>query len=585
MKNTKKDNIKILKRIFKELFFNYWMLIIIIVSFIITAYLATISPRMVGDTMTEIYNQFVKKVTSTGVMDFAPINLLLKYLIIIYCSHAIFDYIKNVLVINASQKYVANLRKKVDLKILNLPVEYFDKKNNGEILSLLINDIENINLHLPRVTREVFTEVLNIIGACIMMYLISPKLILINIFILIISGIIIFTLSRISLKFFVKKQEKISNINSVLEENYTGRATIQIFNKTDFIKEKFNVENKELSDIAIKSGFISSIAGSVLKLLENVTIAIIAIVSAVLKIKGQIEIGYIYTIISYTKTMTNPLGKIGDSIRDFLDIIASAKRVYTFIDEKEFQKNKVVKPVGKFEKSLIANSICFGYESEKTIIKDMNIEIFKGNKIAIVGRTGSGKTTLIKLLMNIYTVDKGKIEFDGINVNEINSDEYLKNFSIITQDINLFTDTIMENIKYGNPEITDDEVIEIAKQIGINDMILQLENGYNTYINENDNISSGMKQLIVLMQNIVSKAPILVFDEATNMLDEKIKQKIEEVMNYIRKQKTLIVIAHNLNIIKDSDCIYVVDDGRIVEKGTHEQLLNNKNIYEKMYNI
>ena len=584
MKNEKEyHNINLIKRISKELFKPYIIVILIFTCFIITTVLATITPKMVGQIMTEIYEQLINKIAVNGVMEFGRINSLLMGLATIYIIYSILGYIKNILLINICQTYIANLREKFNDKILKLPIKYFNEKNNGEILSVLTNDVENINTNLIRVIREVFTESLNIIGACIMMYTISPKLISINIVIIMISMIIIITLSKVSKKYFIDKQKRIGDLNSSIEEMYSAHSTVKMFNQVEYMQEKFNDENSKLRKISIKSEFIASIAGSVLKFLENVAVAAIAIASAILNIKGELEIGYIYTIISYTKTMTNPLSRIGFIINEFMNIIASAKRVYQFIDEDESVKNRQTKSTDNFKNKLVADSIWFGYEKGKDIIKDMNVLIPKGKKIAIVGRTGSGKTTLVKLLMNIYSVDKGKIEIDDTNINKLNEEEYLKNFSVISQDINLFTDTVMENIKYGNPQITDEEVVDIAKKIDIHDIILELENGYNTFLTENNNISYGIKQLIVLMQNIVSTSSVLVMDEATNMLDEKIEEKIEKAMNYIRKDKTLIVIAHKLQTIKDSDCIYVIDEGKIIESGTHEELIANKNIYAKMY--
>ena len=582
MEKTKKDNTKVLRRIFKELFNKPWKLILIIFCFIVAALLATVAPRLVGDTMTEIYNELIDKVALKEAMDFTNINKLLIILIAVYCINAFMDYIKNSFVVNACQKYISNLRKNMNIKILKLPIKYFEDKNNGEILSLLTNDMENINLHLHRVIREAFTDILNIIGACIMMVVISPKLIIIDIIVIGISLMIINIILKKSVRYFDKKQEDLSNMNAFLEENYTGRTTIQLFNRFDSIKKKFDAKNNELLDSTIKSDFFSSIAGSLISFLENVSIAVIAIVSAILNIIGEIEIGYIYTIISYTKTMTNPLKKIASIVREVLEIIVSSKRIYEFLDEEEekHSDNEIV----TFENSINTKSVYFSYENGKEILKEINVEIPKGKKIAIVGRTGSGKTTLAKLLIKIYTANKGTIEFDGKNVNTINTEEYTKNFGVINQDINLFNDTVMENIKYGNPEITDEEIIETAKQIGINNIILQLENGYNTKINDNDEISTGIKQLVVLLQNIVSKASILVFDEATNMLDNEIEEKIEEAMNYICKQKTLIIIAHKLKTIKDADYIYVVENGIIVEHGKHEQLIGNNSYYSKMYN-
>lgn len=568
--NTK----KIIKRVTKDLLGNNKIIILILSILIIVTIFGTIAPKVTGEVMTEISNQLIVKVGSNGTMSFNRINLLLIILIIIYIMQYILSCVNCNLMIELCQNYIFTLRNKMSKKITNLPKEYFDKKSNGEILSLLINDIENISINIYGILRETFSEILNLIGASIMLFTISPVLTIVNGGTIIISAIIITILANTSRKYFAEKQEKVADLNSSVEEKYSAHSVIKIFNLQESMQQKLDDKNTKLKDISIKSNFIASISKGIVTFIENISIAMTAVVSAVLITNGYLEIGYIYTAISYTKNMVNPLGKIAGTNNDIMNIIVSAKRIYQFLDEQE------IKEVGKkieFKENINANSVWFAYDKENYVLKNIDVDIKKGQKIAFIGKTGCGKTTLISLIMNLYQLNKGNIKMDGIDINCIKPKEYIKNFAVISQDINLFNDTILENIKYGNNQIEDNEIIQIAKNIGIHDMFSNLENGYNTIINENNtNLSNGLKQLIVLMQAIISKAPILIFDEATNKLDEETEKKINDIINYMRNSKTLIIIAHKLDIIKDADVIYAIKDGNIVKKGTYDELINNK---------
>lgn len=574
------SNSKVLKRMIKELKETRKIVItlIIILLIIITA-LATIIPRINGKILTEISMQLINKVSLDGTMKFERINIFLIVLILIYIMQYILTYINNNLLIEACQNYVVNLRKKINNKISSLPTRYFNKKSNGEILTLMVNDSENISGNIYTIIRETSTELFNIIGTSIMLFTISPILLFVNSGIIIISFIIILALAKKSQEHFMAKQKKIADLNSNIEEVYTARSIIKIFNRQNTIEKKLGIENKKLKNISIKAKFIASISGSVMNFMENVSIAIAAVVSAILIINGELEIGYIHTVISYTKTMINPLVKIANINIEIMNLISSARRIYQFLDEEEIKRdNNVI----EFKNNICIDSVWFAYEKNNYILKDVSMNIEKGQKIAIIGRTGIGKTTITKLLMKLYDVNKGKIKMDGIDINDVNIEQYIKNFSVISQDINLFTDTVMENIKYGNENISDEEVIQIAKEIGIHDVFSDLDNGYDTQIKEtNNNISEGVKQLVVLMQVIVSKSPILILDEATNMLDVKTEEKINYIMNYMKRTKTLIIIAHKIETIKDADVIYAMHDGNIIEKGTYNQLVTKGIISEK----
>ena len=572
------STLNLIKRVAKDLVKGNKVIILILVILIIVTIFGTIAPKVTGEVMTEISNQLILKVGSSGVMSFDRINLLLVILIIIYIMQYALSCINCNLMIELCQNYIFTLRKKMSKKITKLPKKYFDQKSNGEILSLMINDIENISINIYGILRETFSAILNLIGACIMLFTISPMLAITNSGTIVISAVIIVILANISRRYFEEKQQKIADLNSSVEEKYSAHSVIKMFNIQENMQQKLDNDNERLKQISIKSNFIGSISRGIVVFVENASIAIAAVVSAVLIANGSLEIGYIYTAISYTKNMINPLGKIASTNNDIMNIIASAKRIYQFLDEPEIEEE------GKnieFKNNVTVDSLWFAYDKEDYVLKDININIAKGQKIAFIGKTGCGKTTLVSLIINLYQLNKGNITMDGVNINNIKPKEYIKNFAVISQDINLFNDTILENIKYGNDKIEDEEIIQIAKNVGVHDIFNRMENGYNTIINENNtNISNGVKQLIVLMQAIVSKAPVLIFDEATNGLDKETEEKINNAMNYMKKTRTLIVIAHKLDVIKDADMIYAIENGKVVANGTYDELINNKIIEE-----
>lgn len=572
------STLNLIKRVAKDLVKGNKVIILILVILIIVTIFGTIAPKVTGEVMTEISNQLILKVGSSGVMSFDRINLLLVILIIIYIMQYALSCINCNLMIELCQNYIFTLRKKMSKKITKLPKKYFDQKSNGEILSLMINDIENISINIYGILRETFSAILNLIGACIMLFTISPMLAITNSGTIVISAVIIVILANISRRYFEEKQQKIADLNSSVEEKYSAHSVIKMFNIQENMQQKLDNDNERLKQISIKSNFIGSISRGIVVFVENASIAIAAVVSAALIANGSLEIGYIYTAISYTKNMINPLGKIASTNNDIMNIIASAKRIYQFLDEPEIEEE------GKnieFKNNVTVDSLWFAYDKEDYVLKDININIAKGQKIAFIGKTGCGKTTLVSLIINLYQLNKGNITMDGVNINNIKPKEYIKNFAVISQDINLFNDTILENIKYGNDKIEDEEIIQIAKNVGVHDIFNRMENGYNTIINENNtNISNGVKQLIVLMQAIVSKAPVLIFDEATNGLDKETEEKINNAMNYMKKTRTLIVIAHKLDVIKDADMIYAIENGKVVANGTYDELINNKIIEE-----
>lgn len=575
----KRINSKVIKRLLKELLKTKGICFLAFICLIITTILTVATPKLIGIIMTEIYDEIIIKALSGQAMVFSFINKLLLLLTIVYIVQMIIDYFKNSIIANICQQYISNLRNQINNKLHELPIRHFNVVNNGEIISLLVNDMENVSNNLQNVCRDILTETLKVVAAIIMMALISPILTIAAMAITIISVGIIIWCSKISEKHFNNKQQKIADISENIEEAYSSRTTIQLFVQEDKFKEKFGKKNREYRDIVVKSKFMAALAESIFEVWQNVALAIIVVISAYLNINGKIAIGEIYTIMNYSKITMGSLKSVTGLIKRILNILASLKRIYKYIDNKvESEENgKIV----RFEEQIMAEGISFGYDENKILLKDINMRIKRGKKIAIVGKTGSGKTTLANLLMKIYTQNTGNILCDNTLYENINTKEYMENFSVIRQDINGFEDTVIENIRYGNQNVSDEEIIAVAKRIGVHDSIINLEKGYETVLD--NNISVGVKQMIILLQNIIADTQILVMDEATNMLDMKTKCKVNNIINNVAKEKTVIVIAHDLSVIKDADYVYVIDNGKIIEQGTHNQLINNNKVYTTMF--
>ncbi len=579
MNNNLKENKAIIYRLLKEFFSNRFVSILILLCWLLSTILIVAAPKLAGEIMTSIYNALINKLITGKPMAFNMINKMLVLLVVIYIMEFIIDIIKNSMLVSVWQKYIMNLRNKLNEKLLKLPIKFFEKTTNGTILSLMVNDMENVNNYLTRFFRNIITEIFKVIGATIMMFIISPTLAVMNILMAIIGIIVTRIVVNAAEKHFNNKQKQITVINSLAEEMYTSKQTIQATAKEEFFSDEFEKQAKDLRIKTIKSNFIGSLAEKTFGLLSNIALSAIIVGAAILNIRGVIEIGVIYTLMNYTKLTICSSKTIAKCSVDVLNTFVSLKRIYTFIGVEENKNLKLEDVVIKDK--IIGKNINFAHVKGKYVLNDINVNIVKGKKIGIVGRTGSGKTTLANILMKVYDTKEGTLLADNISYNNINTESYNKNFSVIEQNINGFEDTVMENIKYGNNSMTSEEVRTIAKRIGIDDIIMKLPNGYETVVDSK--MPMGVKQLIILMQNLIATTNVLVMDEATNMLDTNIKKKINDIVNSIKEEKTVIIIAHELDIIKDADWIYVLEEGKIVEQGTHNELVSNATRYKELF--
>ena len=579
MNNNLKENKTVIFKLIKEFFSNRFVSMLILICWALSTILIIAAPKLAGEIMTNIYNSLINKVITGKPMVLDAINKMLVLLAAIYIIQFIIDLIKNSLIVSVWQKYVMNLRCKINEKLLKLPIKFFEKTTNGTILSLMINDVENVNNYLIGIFRNIFTEIFKVIGATIMMLTISPMLAIMNILMAIVGIIVTRVVIKAAEKHFNNKQKQIAVMNSLVEEMYTSKQTIQATAKEDFFSNEFKKQAEDLRRKTITSNFIGSLSDRIFALWSNIALAAIVVGATILNIRGVIEIGVIYTLMNYAKLTIGSLKTIAKCSVNMLNTFVSLKRIYTFIEVEENTNSKLDNVIIKDE--IIGKNINFAHVKDKYILNDININISKGKKIGIVGRTGSGKTTLANILMKVYDINEGTLSADSVSYNNIDTESYNKNFSVIEQNINGFEDTVIENIKYGNNSMTSDEIITIAKKIGIDDIIMKLPNGYETIVDSK--MPLGVKQLIILMQNLIATTNVLVMDEATNMLDVNTKKKINDIVNSIKEQKTVIVIAHELDIIKDADWIYVLEEGRVVEQGTHNELVSKASKYKELF--
>ena len=467
-----------------------------------------------------------------------------------------------------------------------MPMHYFDKKTHGEVLSIITNDVDTISQNLNQSITQIITSICTIIGIIIMMFSISWTMTLISIFILPITAFIVKIIVGKSQKYFQKQQEYLGHVNSQVEETYGGHTIVKAFNGEEKALEEFEKANDTLYHSGWKSQFLSGLIHPVMNFVGNIGYVAVAILGGYLAIKGRITVGNIQSFIQYNKQFTQPINQIAQVSSMLQAMVAAAERVFIFLDEQE-EPPTIKNPVSTkgLKGNVTFDHIQFGYDDDKIIINDFNADIKDGQKIAIVGPTGAGKTTIVKLLMRFYDVNKGAILVDGHNIKDFERGELRKMFGMVLQDTWTFGGTIKDNIKYGKPEATDNEVIEAARAAHVHHFIKTLPKSYDMVIGEeSSNISAGQKQLMTIARVILADPEILILDEATSSIDTITEQQIQKAMDNLMKGRTSFIIAHRLSTIKNADLILVMDKGDIVEQGTHEELLKKDGFYAKLYN-
>ena len=584
MKDKPKDFTSSLKKLISSLK-PYKAKIMIVFMFSILSTLFTIvGPKVLGNATTELYNGIVAKLNNTGSIDFTKLHKILITLLILYIISAIFNYIQGVVVSKISAKYTMDLRRKVNRKMERLPLKYFDKKSHGEVLSLITNDIDKISQNLSNALTETVTCIIALLGMLIMMFSINVTMTLAIIIILPICMVLTIKIASKGQKYFTYRQEGLAKVDTKVEEMLRNHNIIKVFNSEDKILKDFNKENDSLANSTWKSNFIGGIMHPIMMLIGNLSYVVIAFLGGLFVIKGKITVGNIQSFITYAKNFTNPIGNLASIMTELESMIAASERVEDYLNEEEEKKVETPVSLENVKGNITFEHVKFGYDENKTIIKDFSAYVEKGKKIAIVGPTGSGKTTLVKLLMRFYDVNSGSILIDGINIQNIDRNELRKNIGMVLQDTWLYSDTIMENIRYGKLDATDDEVIEASKEAQVHHFIQTLPDSYNMQINEEtSNISEGQKQLLTIARAILRDPKVLILDEATSSVDTRTEELIQKAMDSLMKGRTSFIIAHRLSTIKNADLILVLKDGDIIEQGTHEELISMHGLYSSLY--
>jgi len=568
---------------------RYKISLAVVVLFAILSTIFNIAgPKVLAQATTALANGWIAKLRGTGSIDFAFIGRILLILLGMYLLSSAFSFVQSWLMSGLSQKVCYDFRRQISEKINRLPLAYFEKRTVGEVLSRITNDVDTLGQSLNQSITQFITSVTTMIGVLIMMLSISPQMTLIALLILPVSLVLVMVVVHFSQRFFKAQQATLGVVNGQVEEVYSGHNVIKAFNREQAVLEEFNTANDQLYASAWKSQFLSGMMMPIMNFVGNLGYVAVAIVGSIFAAAGIITIGDIQAFIQYVKNFTQPIQQLSQVSNMLQSMAAAAERVFEFLAEEE--EDQTADPARRADPAVIDGQVTFdhvrfGYTPEKTIIHNFSCQVHPGQKVAIVGPTGAGKTTMVKLLMRFYDVDSGSITLNGHNVRDFDRTALREGFGMVLQDTWLFKGTIMENIRYGRLDATDDEVIAAAKAAGADHFIRTLPGGYQMELNEDaSNVSQGQKQLLTIARTILADNRILVLDEATSSVDTRTEQRIQEAMDRLMQGRTSFIIAHRLSTIRNADLILVMRDGDIVEQGTHDELMEAGGFYADLYN-
>ena len=546
-----------------------------------------VGPKILGKATTELFNGLVAKVNGTGGIDFDKIGRILLWTLGLYLCSAAFSFIQGFIMTGISNDVSYSLRKDISGKMNRLPMEYYESRTYGEVLSRITNDVDTLQQGLNQSITQLITSVTTLIGVFIMMLSINVWMTLCALLILPCSMFIIGKVMKRSQKYFQQQQKYLGDVNGQVEEVYAGQNIVKAFNKEEAVMATFEETNKKLYESGWKSQFFSGMMMPIMQFVGNIGYVMVALLGGFMTIKGAIEVGDIQSFFQYIRNFTQPVQQIAQVTNMMQSAAAASERVFEFLEEEEEEQTAEhpVKLENGVEGRVTFEHVSFGYRPDQIIIKDFSEQVQPGQKIAIVGPTGAGKTTLVKLLMRFYDVNSGRILIDGHDIRDFNRRDLRECFGMVLQDTWLFNGTIMENIRYGRLDATDEEVIAAAKAAHAHRFIQTLPDGYNTVLNEEaSNVSQGQKQLLTIARAILADNRLLILDEATSSVDTRTEERIQKAMDYLMKGRTSFVIAHRLSTIKDADVILVMKDGDIIEQGNHEELLAMNGFYANLYN-
>jgi ATP-binding cassette subfamily B protein len=574
---------------------RYKIAILVVILFAIgSTIFNVVGPKILGNATTELFNGVMSKYTGGSGIDFGKIAGILIWLICIYITSAVFGFVQNFVMSTVTQKVGYRLRRDISYKINLLPMNFFDKKQTGEILSIVTNDVDTLCTSLNQVATQAVTSVSTIIGVLYMMFSIDWLMTLVALVILPVSVMFIAVIFKISQKHFRNQQDYLGHVNGQVEETIGGVDIVQAFNTQDRNKEEFEKSNDMLYKSAWKSQFLSGLMGPVMQFIGNMAYVAVAVLGGYLAIQGTITVGNIQSFIQYVRQFTQPIQQLAQVSNMMQQMAASAERIFEFIKEEEepqFAENHCKNEKGEnvtykdISGDVTFDHVRFGYNPDKIIVNDFSAKVKQGQKIAIVGPTGAGKTTMVKLLMRFYDLNGGHILVDGYDIDDFDRRELRELYGMVLQDTWLFTGTIMENIRYGKLDATDEEVIEATKTAHVHSFVKHLPDGYNMMLNEEtSNVSQGQKQLLTIARTILADPKILILDEATSSVDTRTEVRIQKAMDNLMKGRTSFIIAHRLSTIRDADLILFMKDGDIVEQGNHQELLAKGGYYADLYN-
>lgn len=563
-------------------------LVVVVIFAILSSIFSIVGPKILGNATTEIYSGIMGKIlgTNSAGINFIAIGKILLVLLVLYLLSAGFSYIQSYIVAGIVQKMSYSFRKQISEKMNRMPLKYFDKRSKGDVLSILTNDVGMISENLNQSLTQVITSIVTLIGVLIMMFSISWIMTLIAIIILPISGLLMGSIVKKSQKYFTEQQKYLGKVNGEVEEIYGGHNVVKAFNGEDSAYESFEKLNKTLYSSAWKSQFLSGLMMPIMNFIGNFGYVLMSIVGGYLTILGAIQVGDILAFIQYIRSFTQPIAQLTQVANLMQTTAAACERVFEFLDEEE-EVQVIENPVRdvNIKGDVAFKDVSFGYNEDKIIINDFTANIKAGQRVAIVGPTGAGKTTIVKLLMRFYDINKGSIMIDGHDIRDFNRNDLRDLFGMVLQETWLYNGSIMENIRYGKLTASDEDVIEAIKAAHANHFIEALPDGYNMELNEEaSNISQGQKQLLTIARAILADPKILILDEATSSVDTRTEVLIQKAMDNLMKGRTSFIIAHRLSTIQDADLILVMKDGDIIEQGNHDELMAKGGFYSSLYN-